>query len=729
MYKKPTSEELAQEAIELLDQAENFEEQKNWSKAIESYQKAADFLQHSGYLSHRIDDIYTRITEINNYLKEERAYQQSKAQIQQAQLDRLQDEAFSLLDEAKSQEKAGLVKNAVQKYLSAIKLLTQSGWTEPQLDNLKSKIMRLAEIYESQKQALQDSQVPIQPQPMLNEAAVQTQVGQKVDALAVYEAKKKREEENQNQAFTYIDEAKKFEKEKNFNEAIESYQKAIELLKSIGWTQQTQNIQAIVEKLKKESEKFKIIQTQQQQDITSLEKELFVQPPFPQSELNLKRQKIIEFEEKKKKEKEIQNQAFNLIDTGKKLERERKYDDAINKFEQSINLLKFIGWDSYIQPIIHSINDINEKKEREIKAEQVKRKREDEINEIQKMIREKQKEKFIETAQDTELRRIEFERKRLEESQVEKQFFPLLDNAGKYLKKSEPDFDKGISLYIQARNILEENIGWEPEINIMDSLIEDLQGQKARFFEKRILEEQAKFEREQEYISFQQELKRRITEYEEEKEKRRIDLREFEERRRLAEELKEKGLNLIDEGKRLARFGEFNNAQDYFNKAITLFREMGWGSQIHYIETEIKNTKILEERTREEELERQRIHEELETQANLQIQRRQEEDQKIRQSIGEIGNLAVEVEKMIENKKEQLIIAEQQKKERIKIEAKEFSRKMGKMFKLKQEIVAELAISKEQSEKKEKEIQKAKEREEVDEIARMIKEASKKKKQ
>ena len=82
----------------------------------------------------------------------------------------------------------------------------------------------------------------------------------------------------------------------------------------------------------------------------------------------------------------IQNKAFKLIDNGKALERERKFDDAINNYEQSINLFKSIGWDSYIQPIINSISDINEKKEREIQAEQVKRKREDELNKIQKMI-------------------------------------------------------------------------------------------------------------------------------------------------------------------------------------------------------------------------------------------------------------------------------------------------------------------------------------------------------
>ena len=51
------------------------------------------------------------------------------------------------------------------------------------------------------------------------------------------------------------------------------------------------------------------------------------------------------------------------------------------------------------------------------------------------------------------------------------------------------------------------------------------------------------------------------------------------------------------------------------------------------------------------------------------------------------------------------------------------------MLKLKQELAAELARAKEEKEKKEKEIQKAKDREEIDDMKRMIKEASKKKKE
>jgi cell fate (sporulation/competence/biofilm development) regulator YlbF (YheA/YmcA/DUF963 family) len=51
--------EFALKALELLDKAEEFEETRNFSKAIESYEKVAEFLVQSGYMTERVNEIYT----------------------------------------------------------------------------------------------------------------------------------------------------------------------------------------------------------------------------------------------------------------------------------------------------------------------------------------------------------------------------------------------------------------------------------------------------------------------------------------------------------------------------------------------------------------------------------------------------------------------------------------------------------------------------------------------
>jgi len=278
--------------------------------------------------------------------------------------------------DAKKQEEAGFLQNAIQNYMSAIRLLAQSGWSETQLENLQSKIMKLAEIFEKQKQIQPDVQTTIQTQ--IGEVASQPVVDKKAEALKAYEAKKKQEEDIQNQAFEYLDMAKKYEKDKKYDKAVLNYQKAIELLNSLGWIQQTQNIQLIVNKLKKERESYVSIQVQQEQVPPSIDEKLLAETSISHSEMDIRKQKLIEFAEKKKFEEEIQNKAFKLIDTAKSLEIKKQYDEAIKNFEQSIDLLKSIGWDSYIQPIFKSINDIKEKKAREIYAEEIRKKREKE---------------------------------------------------------------------------------------------------------------------------------------------------------------------------------------------------------------------------------------------------------------------------------------------------------------------------------------------------------------
>ena len=75
-------EELAQKAIISLELAQKFEEEKKIQQAISNYEKAGEFLKQSGYLMHRINDIYERIDEMKNSFKKEKIYQQSQIKTQ-----------------------------------------------------------------------------------------------------------------------------------------------------------------------------------------------------------------------------------------------------------------------------------------------------------------------------------------------------------------------------------------------------------------------------------------------------------------------------------------------------------------------------------------------------------------------------------------------------------------------------------------------------------------------
>ena len=1190
MEKKLSKEELAQKAIELIDEAENLEERKEWYKAIEQYQKAAVNLQQSGYLTHRIQDIYSRVTDINTYLKQQKVYEQAQSQIQKAKLDQLQDQAFTLIDAAKKDEKNRLFNDAIQKYMSAIKLLVECGWTETQLENLKTTIENLAEHIGVENETNTEIREQTQYQEAQQDTTVSLQVDKKAEAIKAFEDKKKREEENQNKAFYLLDKAKEFEKKKEVGNAILHYEKAVELLNSLGWTQQTQNIYLIIEKLKSEKEILEKSEIKQPQKNLYLKENLLEKPAISQKDIDNKKQKLMEFEQRKKSEEKIQNDAFKLIDSGKRLDNERKYNEAIKNYNKSIELFRSIGWDSYIEPIVNAIRDIKDRQQREKDAISNRQKREIELSKLEKMIQEAQKEESIQISQDLESKRQEFERLRLEEKNSEKQFYSILDNAdkflreknydnalkeykrsldflkkmgtgwesyvptveatistieqqknafiekeeeslrkieesklkelnfqqkiseqlslereklkqreiqlkeqqeelkyreqrkqvafkfieagqnymnqgdldkaiyayqnagntfaeiqwhdeviliektiieieskkneillseqkrmeelieqrkkeklfqikiseqlelekeklrqkelslieqkeklklyessrqetfklldnaenylrlgqydnaieiyrnaelklielrfptnvikeniqkieekrrekelqkqkdkevliqkereniafqrkvsedinkekehlmlkqiqlkkdeqikgtlekrkneafeildeaetftknkdydkalesyriaeiilselrfptdsiksmmqkvnelknqkqiekqsqlqkelekleeehqlqamiearqqqyqaeilakqlasrekenlimaqmnarevanslleeaGNYLKRTEPDYDKGISLYVQARSILEENIGWEPEINNMNNLINNLQEEKARFLERKRIEEQEKWKSQQEYINFEQEVKRLNLEYEKQKEQKRFELEKFENQRATADKLKNEALKLIDEGKRMSKLGEFDKAYNNFNIAIVKFREIGWNDEIQYIEIEINNTINNEHLTKKDELELLKIHEELEQKAKVEQQKRQQEGQKLRQSLGEISDLAFDVSKMIEDRKKELVIVKEKEIDTIKIGAKDFGRNMGRMLRLKQDILAELQKKEDVIKQKQIDEQKIKERKDVNEISRMLKDVAKKQK-
>ena len=122
------------------------------------------------------------------------------------------------------------------------------------------------------------------------------------------------------------------------------------------------------------------------------------------------------------------------------------------------------------------------------------------------------------------------------------------------------------------------------------------------------------------------------------------------------------------------------------------------------------------------------IERELEKQRELKKKQRFEEQQVKKKTVGEISNISHDITEMIQERKRQELLAEEQEKERIRLEAKEFGKSMSNLLRLKQDLLAVTLDSEELERKKVEEAEKAKDQEEIDDLARMIKEAAKKSK-
>ncbi|MHA1509953.1 MAG: hypothetical protein ACTSO6_14770, partial [Promethearchaeota archaeon] len=305
--------------------------------------------------------------------------------------------------------------------------------------------------------------------------------------------------------------------------------------------------------------------------------------------------------------------------------------------------------------------------------------------------------------------------------------YSLLEEGGNYIKMSTPDYDKAISLYIQARDLLAEKIGWEPELSNLNTLIKDLNNEKETYLKKKKAEEETNIKRQQEYELFREEMRKQQMETELRKREQQKKFKKLYETQKQAEKIKEEGLKLIDEGKELATKYEFKTAYKKFNNAITKFKNIGWDEQTKFIEKEIENARNFEQKVINSNRKIKEIHQELKNQKIKEKREKKEEEKKIKGTIKEVSVLSGEISNLIKIKKEKEELQSRQRKEKTVSKSKEFRKDMQNMLNFKQGLTQELSVAKKAIEDKKKEAELAKDKEKADEIKKMLKDISKNK--
>ncbi|MFX0022356.1 MAG: hypothetical protein ACFE9S_08505 [Candidatus Hermodarchaeota archaeon] len=635
-------EDLAQEALKLLEIAQKFEEAKNVDEAISHYQKAADFLKQSGYLMHRIQEIYDRIGELKEFAKKEILYQQTQTK---AQIEQLQDQAFNLLEAAKKLEFDGFFEDAIQQYLSAINLLIEAGWNEYQLENLKNKIIMLKR--ESQKQEIdklhqptetvmieEKTQIVPDEKPEVVGMFGQKSSVEKAEILDKFRQKKQYEEKIQNEAFSHIDAAKMFEQDRKFDASIKNYERAVELLDSIGWNIQTQKIQSIIEKLKRDKLEF---ETQQIEKSVPISSDIEQQKIKLEEEVEQRKERLIQYDTKKRHEEEIQLKAFNLIDIGNRLEREKRFDDAIEKLNQAVQLFHSIEWDSYIQPILNLIENVKNKKKRELVSIQLKEQRQSNLKVLQDSIQQKQKVQLIESAKELDKKRRDYEEEKRKQRQKEDALFKILDRADDILK--EKNFDEAINIYNEALPILTDlGPGWEPYRSMVQNTISNVEKLKNSQLTKEYEEQKRLEERNKEELEFQKQITTQINKERERLKKKEIFVKDREQEIKVLEQRKNEAFRFIESAIDFLNKGDYDNTILNYQNAANIFAEIQWTEEIPLIEESIRDVEelkrkriISKQQELKEKISRQREEEEFQKQISkyLRIEREQIKKKKI----------------------------------------------------------------------------------------------------
>ncbi|MFW9818999.1 MAG: hypothetical protein ACFFE5_05265, partial [Candidatus Thorarchaeota archaeon] len=650
-------------------------------------------------------------------------------------------EAFEILDTAENLFNQKEYDKAIDKYRKAELILNEIGFPTNSIREMIHKVQERVkeDLIEKQKN------LEWQLQHAQEQFKFQQQIAKNIRINDIKLRAKQKEIEKQKQTHAYmekrkeesfnlLEEAEIYMKQLQYDKALEYYRAAELILNEIAFP--TDSIRELILKVQEKKreqqlEKQKALQLSLQKEREELiyQQKIVENLRLEQERLSQKEMKILEKEELKSRLEERREQAFEILDEGEKFLQNQNYDNAIVCYRRAGQILNELQFPT------ESVNDmifkINKLKNRKFELENLEVQKELEKHEEERaltMLIEERRRQEREKKEAQQLALQEREKVIQKQKNVRESAYSLLDEAGKYLKQQIPNYDEAISLYIQARRLLADNIGWEPEIENLTRLIKDLQQEQINFIEKRRLEEQARLQRENDYAMFQEEVRRRRLEQERLKREQERQYRDLVIKRQQVEKIRDDGLKLIDEGKKWAAYHDFEKAYENFKSAITKFRTIGWDKEIKYIETEINNTKKLEERIIKEEARIQNIQEQLERQRALEQERRKKREEDLKATVGEVGELADSVIGLIEERKQKQKLAETEQKQKVQTKAREFRKEMTNLINVKQELIDEIAKKEDEKKKFQEKLEEAKEREKIDSLKKMIKEAAEKKK-
>lgn len=668
---------LRDEAFHFLDKAKSLEVDGRYQEAISCYSSAIKLLEQAKWDESLLGQIKLKLEKLVDIFKQqqimahqralraeqapikvEKSFGAPETTIVPAGLDKrsklrmefetqkrreedIQNRAFESIDMGKNLLEEKNFDVAKSKYLEALDLLRSIGWTDENLSYLYGDIdsverQRVAfEKAESQKV---EQAARATPQTVTSETTPQKEIVPEImdvqsKAIMKYEAKIRREDEVQKKAFELMDEGERLIKVKEFDEAMEKYGMAGQLLESIGWADQLVHINKIIDKINKDRIYYKKLQAQQIKA-----KEAAVTVPIPEisaktkADIEVKKQKIVEFEERKKHAEHIQEEAFKMIDIAKRFEREKKYDGAIENFNEAIDLLQSIGWTDYVKPIYKFISDIRRRQENEQKVLEEKKAREKEYLKFQEIIKKHEKIQAEQEVEGISLKQKELEKIREMDHAKEKKAFNVINEGDELVRKG--NYEKAIKNYKKARDIFRE-IGWADQIATIETTINTVQHKYSEFLKNEETATELKVKRAKEDEEFRKTIAEQIRKEREKLEKKKIEIREYETEIEYRKKRKVEAFKILDEAEEYTLRGDFDIAIEKYYMALMIFAEIQWTDELSLIQGAIrdlenrkKEMRLLKLKEREDALKREKETKEFQDKISKQLR---EEREKLRE--------------------------------------------------------------------------------------------------
>ncbi|MBY8980024.1 MAG: hypothetical protein KGD72_06520 [Candidatus Lokiarchaeota archaeon] len=298
------------------------------------------------------------------------------------------------------------------------------------------------------------------------------------------------EENLYNQADTLIVEAIEFVNNRNFDQALDTYDDAISILKKLNKRLEIEKINGLIEDCYNRKADYL-----RKQKASSIEEDNEGMQATENStpELELKAKRIKAYQDAKRKENEMSNQAYELIGKATEMRKIRQFDEAKGFFEKSISLFKEINWLNEVKKIENIKEQVEREKERyTLELQQIRIREEQEREnkkkqEAQLIERSDIEENLKQKAQVVKLRKqVELKQ---EEDIFQNNLTDMIDNAEKLAREYELNLKKAINkgsmvkecaypsiikIYEDVRDKAKEK-GWKDQVKLYDDQVQHYQ--------------------------------------------------------------------------------------------------------------------------------------------------------------------------------------------------------------------------------------------------------------
>ncbi|MCJ7648021.1 MAG: hypothetical protein MUP85_05370, partial [Candidatus Lokiarchaeota archaeon] len=663
------------EAFNLLDQTQELISQKKYDEAIEIYHAVADkfarigWLEETPFIHQAIQDAENKNKELKiiqqrnviegvekekanqefiQSIKLQRQYEDMKLEQERAKIDQLkqmkikgkqkESVALKLIEDADELLKNESFNEAIAKYVEAINMLGEIGWTESYLTILKETVQyakQKKQEFENRKELEREKTIKEIQEQKSFERELKEQMERERERLQAKQFKiKKREEiiqlmnERKDEAFKIITVAQNLLDKGQYQQSIENYYQAELVLSEISYP--TDVIRETIQQIQIKMQEDNLLK---QQDFKrSLKKEeeersfqLKIAESLKQEKAKLK-MKTIQLKQQDEERRYMENrkeQAFNLLDNAEIFMKNGNYDKSIEFYRSAELILNELRFPTeYISQMIMKVSDMQKQKslEKQQALEKQLQNQRDEIIYQQKiaedMFREKQRleNKRIKVMEKSQLAAIAGNKKN--------EAFTILDVAKELMQ--EKKYDDAIKAYRNAMIILNQ-IQFPTEA--LNETINKLLTMKKQQEQDEEFEYQQRVESIQEKRHFQLLLEERKRQEREKATARALALKE---RERLVQEQitqREIAYSLLEEaGKYLKKqIPDYDNAISlYIQSRNILAEKIGWEPEINNLNNLIRDL----ETEKEGYLERKKQEEQLNIKRQREYQRFQEEVRK-----------------------------------------------------------------------------------------------------